>query len=263
MENAPASSLIRLDGKVAIVTGGAMGIGYGIASRLAEAGAHVLIADINEASTLKAAADLSAHGWNVSAVAADVSISSDAQRIIDAAKRLGGVDILVNNAGIYPTAPIRQMDEALFDKILSVNLRSVFLLTKAAAEAMIDQGRGGSIINISSIDAIKPSSVGLAAYDASKHGIYGFTMSAAREYAPHGIRINALAPGGINTPGTGAGAPRSAQLAAEMQEFEKRIPLGRMGEPDDIGAVALFLASDLSRYMTGTQVVVDGGALLA
>lgn len=263
MENAPASSLIRLDGKVAVVTGGAMGIGYGIAARLAEAGAHVLIADINEAATLKAAADLSARGWKVSAIAADVSLAPDAERIIDAAQRLGGVDILVNNAGIYPSAPISQMDEALFDKILAINLRSVFLLTKAATAAMIEQARGGSIINISSIDAIKPSSIGLAAYDASKHGIYGFTMSAAREFAPHAIRVNAIAPGGINTPGTGAGAPRSAQLEAKMREFEKRIPLGRMGDPDDIAMVALFLASELSRYMTGAQVVVDGGALLA
>ncbi|HEY4475512.1 MAG TPA: SDR family oxidoreductase, partial [Candidatus Paceibacterota bacterium] len=130
-------------------------------------------------------------------------------------------------------------------------------------EAMIKQGRGGKIINITSIDALHPSSVGLAVYDASKHGLWGFTKNTALELAPHNIQVNAIAPGGIATPGTGAGQPKTAVMDAILKKFLEKIPMKRMGEPDDIGKVALFLASDLSSYMTGSQIVVDGGVLLS
>jgi 2-deoxy-D-gluconate 3-dehydrogenase len=155
------------------------------------------------------------------------------------------------------------MDAMDFDKILAVNLKSAFLFTKAGAEAMIKQGRGGKIINITSIDALHPSSVGLAVYDASKHGLWGFTKNAALELAPHNIQVNAIAPGGITTPGTGAGKPVSPDMESILKKFAEKIPMRRMGEPDDIGKVALFLASDMSSYMTGSQIVVDGGVLLA
>lgn len=256
--------LLRLNGKTAIVTGGAMGIGLGIVSRLAEAGANVVIADINDAVGTKAAAELTGKGWKVTFVKADVASESDVSAVVNAAVRTyGSLDILVNNAGIYPMIPVMQMLVSDFDKILAVNLRSVFLFTKAAAEVMIKQGKGGKIINVTSVDALHPSSVGLAVYDSSKHGLWGFTKNTALELAPHNIQVNAVAPGGIATPGTGAGAPPSPAMEAVIKKFMEKIPMKRMGEADDIGKVTLFLASDMSSYMTGTQVVVDGGVLLS
>lgn len=155
-----------------------------------------------------------------------------------------------------------QMQPRDFERILAVNLEGAFLCTKAAAQQMIAQGRGGKIINITSVDALHPSMIGLATYDASKHGLWGFTKSVALELAPHKIWVNAIAPGAISTPGTGAGGSANKQLAEMLEPFVAKIPMHRMGEPDDIGKIALFLASDLSSYMTGAQIVADGGVLL-
>jgi 2-deoxy-D-gluconate 3-dehydrogenase len=263
MEPTPLEHVIDLSGKVAAVTGGAMGIGFGIAYRLAEAGAAVVVGDLNEKAAQEAAAKLEAKGWKGSAVTADVSDPDQAARVVDAAVRTyGGIDILVNNAGIYPTIPVMEMQPKDFLRILSVNLEGAFFCTKAAAQRMIEQGRGGRVINITSIDALHPSMIGLATYDASKHGLWGFTKNAALELAPHKIWVNAIAPGAIATPGTGAGGSVNPQLESALEPFVAKIPMHRMGEPDDIGRVALFLASDLSSYMTGSQVVVDGGVLL-
>ncbi|MDE1925329.1 MAG: SDR family oxidoreductase, partial [Patescibacteria group bacterium] len=212
----------------------------------------------------EAAAKLVAKGWKVAAVAADMSNAAEVESMAQfAVTTFGGIDILVNDAGIYPNVPVMQMSEKEFDKIIAINLKGVFLATKAAAARMILQGRGGKIINITSIDAIHPSMVGLATYDASKHGVWGFTKNIALELAPHKIWVNAIAPGSVSTPGTGAGKMRAEDLEKVMKPFIDKIPMHRMGEPDDIGKVALFLASDLSSYMTGSQVVVDGGVLLA
>jgi 2-deoxy-D-gluconate 3-dehydrogenase len=157
-----------------------------------------------------------------------------------------------------------QLEEKDIEDILSVNLKGLFLCTKAIAAQMIKQDRGGKIINITSIDALHPSMVGLATYDASKHGLWGFTKNIALELAQYKIWVNAIAPGGISTPGAGAG---TGQMSKEMEEMIKpflaKIPMHRMGDADEIGKVALFLASDLSSYMTGSQIVVDGGVLLA
>ena len=155
-----------------------------------------------------------------------------------------------------------------FEKVLAVNLKGVFLCTKYVADQMIEQGNGGKIINVTSIDALHPSSVGLAHYDASKHGVWGFTKNVALELAPHKIWVNAIAPGGIATPGVAKmqqamPVPDGVDMQKVMETFLQKIPMHRMGEPDDIGKVALFLASDMSSYMTGTQVVVDGGVLLS
>jgi 2-dehydro-3-deoxy-D-gluconate 5-dehydrogenase len=263
MEPQQNANIIDLSSKSAVVTGGAMGIGFGIAYRLAEAGASVLIADMNEAAANAAKGKLAAKGWKAAATAADISSPDRAAQVVDTAVRtFGGIDILVNNAGIYPTIPVMQMQPKDFERILAVNLEGAFFCTKAAAERMIRQGRGGKIINITSIDALHPSMVGLATYDASKHGLWGFTKNAALELAPHKIWVNAIAPGAIATPGTGAGGSVDPQLEAALGPFVAKIPMHRMGEPDDIGKVALFLASDLSSYMTGSQIVVDGGVLL-
>lgn len=257
--------LLNLSGKVAIVTGGAKGIGYGIAYRLAEAGAKVLIADMDEETGQKTAKELTDKGWVAETFKVDVSDEKNVKAMIAACKDVfGSVDILVNNAGIFPPAPVAQMTQEQFERVMHVNLRSVFLTTKYAAEVMKEKA-GGRIINITSIDALHPSMVGLAHYDASKHGMWGFTKNSALELAEHNIWVNAIAPGGIATPGVAAMSQGASaeQMAASTKAFMAKIPMHRMGEPDEIGMVALFLASDMSSYMTGSQIVVDGGALLS
>lgn len=266
MTNTPIQELIDLHSQTAIVTGGAMGIGLGIVSRLAEAGANVVIADINPEAGQAASDQLNSQGFKTAFIKTDVGVEAEVNAAVDfTVKTFGGLNILVNNAGIYPTVPIMQMSYADFEKVQDINLNSVFMFTKAAAEVMIKQGNGGKIINITSIDALHPSSVGLASYDASKHGIWGFTKNAALELAQYKIQVNAIAPGGIATPGTGAGgkvAP-SPDMIALIEKFLQKIPMKRMGDPDEIGKVALFLASNMSSYMTGSQIVVDGGVLLS
>lgn len=264
MKSLSLKELINLKDKTAIVTGGAMGIGLGIARRLAEAGANVVIADFNEEVGSKTVKGLNDEGYKTAFIKTDVSDEKQVKKAVEfAVSKYGGLDIMVNNAGIYPIMPVMQMKPADFEKILAVNLKSVFLFTKAAAEIMIKQGCGGKIINITSIDALHPSSVGLAVYDASKHGLWGFTKNTALELAPHHIQVNAIAPGSIATPGAGAGKPVSPEMEVIAKKFLEKIPMKRIGEPDDIGKVALFLASDLSSYMTGSQIVVDGGVLLS
>jgi len=260
--------VLNLSGKTAIVTGGANGIGYGIAYRLAEAGANVVIANRTVEEGKKAAMELTQKGFKASAIATDVSVEESVRALVqETIKTYGGIDILVNNAGIYPAIPLSQMSLADFSKVIGINLNGVFLCTKYASEQMIKQKRGGKIINITSIDALHPSSVGLAHYDASKHGAWGFTKNIALELAPYGIQVNAIAPGGILTPGVqklqqATPGLSSVDMQKMLESFLARIPMRRLGEPDEIGKVALFLASDLSSYMTGSQIVVDGGALL-
>ena len=265
----PKEKLLDLSGKTAIVTGGARGIGWGIAYRLAEAGANVMIADLLEAEAAEAEKKLTDKGWTAKHVVVDVSKEEDVKRMVDATvAAFQSIDILVNNAGIYPSIPVHQMTSADFEKVIAINLKGVFLATKYASEQMIKQGKGGKIINITSIDALHPSSVGLAHYDASKHGVWGFTKNVALELAAHKIWVNAIAPGGIMTPGVQefqqkAPMPQGVDPAKMLEQFLAKIPMHRMGEPDDIGKAALFLASDLSSYMTGSQIVVDGGVLLS
>ncbi|QEC47946.1 SDR family oxidoreductase [Baekduia soli] len=253
----PLQQLVDLTGRTAVVTGAAKGIGLGIARRLHEAGADVVVADLDDAAGA-VAAELEAHRpGSAVAVLADVSEQAGADHLVEeAVERFGAIDILVNNAGIYPNMPFLEMDPALFRRVLDVNLVGLFLCTQAAARHMVARGEGGRIINITSIDALHPSMVGLAHYDASKHGAWGFTKNIALELAAHGITVNAIAPGGIATPGTGG---VDEEL---LSAFAATIPMHRMGDIDDIARAVLFLASDLSSYMTGSQVVVDGGKLL-
>ena len=258
-EHPNLAELIDLTGKTVIVTGGAMGIGLAIVRRMYEAGANVVVAD--PASQREVAATVFAGDGEPDghAIAIETDVSSEEQvaaMVADAVERFGSVDVLVNNAGIYPSCPVMEMEPEMFRKVIDVNLTGMFLCTKAAAAQMIKQGSGGKVINITSIDAIHPSMVGLAHYDASKHGAWGFTKNVALELAPHGIAVNAIAPGGITTPGA-AGID-----GAVLAQFEQMIPFGRMGDPDEIGRAALFLASGLSSYTTGAQLVVDGGRLL-
>ena len=252
------SKLIDLTGRSAIVTGGAMGIGEAIVERLHEAGASVVIADVDLATAEEVAAALNAaRPAGAVAVRADVSDEDDVAAMVAATiDGFGGVDILVNNAGIYPSVPFVEMDAVTFRRVIDVNLIGLFLCTKAAADRMIAQGRGGRILNITSIDALHPSMIGLSHYDASKHGAWGFTKNVALELARYSIWVNALAPGGITTPGV-SGMPQELITA-----FESVIPMHRMGNADEIARAALFMVSDLASYMTGSQIVVDGGKLL-
>ena len=249
--------LLDLSGKTAIVTGGAMGIGLAIARRLHEAGANVTVADPDDRRSVAVEAFNDQRGGSALAVAVDVSDREEVDAMVAATvDRFGSVDVLVNNAGVYPSCPVMEMDLALWRRVIDVNLTGLFLCTKAAAARMIEQGQGGRIVNITSIDALHPSMVGLAHYDASKHGAWGFTKNVALELAAHGIAVNAVAPGGIRTPGVGDVDQQT--LAA----FERMVPMGRMGEADEIARATLFLSSDLCSYMTGSQIVVDGGRLL-
>jgi len=260
----PIKKLIDLSDKVAIVTGGAKGIGYGITNRLAEAGATVLIADMDEAEAERTAQELQSKDYKVEAIKTDVSSEDDVKALIETCiKKFGALDILVNNAGIYPNEPIAAMSAEDFERVMHVNLRSVFLTTRYASDHMKTAGKGGRIINVTSVDALHPSMIGLAHYDASKHGVWGFTKNSALELAKDHIWVNAIAPGGIKTPGTMPATGVAPVDPKMLEAFMAKIPMQRMGEPDDIGKVALFLASDMSSYMTGSQIVVDGGVLLS
>ncbi len=263
MDRTSLKDLVSLAGSTALVTGGAMGIGEGIAYRLAEAGANVVIADLDDEAAAAAVAAYQAKGWSAAAVHLDVADpESVGAAIAFAVETYGSLDILVNNAGIYPQKLVMEMTPDDFDRVIAVNLRGVYLMTHVAAAQMIKQGKGGRIVNVTSVDALHPSMTGLAHYDASKHGVWGFTKNVALELAEHNIRVNALAPGGISTPGVAKLSGGGQADESVIKAFEAKIPMHRFGEPDDIGRAALFLASDLSSYMTGAQVVVDGGVLL-
>jgi len=253
----PLQEAISLEGQTAIVTGAAMGIGRAIATRLHQAGANIVIADPDESRTEIQEMLCAERSESALSVDTDVSQEDSVHRMIQQTmEQFGSIDVLINNAGIFPSAPVLEMDHQLFRRVLDVNLTGLFLCAQAAARQMVDQNCSGRIVNITSIDAIHPSAVGLAHYDASKHGAWGFTENCALELAPYGIRVNAIAPGGIKTPGTEFGDQEA------LAEFEKKIPMGRMGRADEIGLAALFLASEMSSYMTGSQIVVDGGRLL-
>jgi len=265
----PISELISLTHKRTIVTGGATGIGFAICQRLAEAGATILIADKNLSMAEEATQELISQGHQATSIECDVSREEEVKNMVSAAvSKMGGTDILVNNAGIYPPIPLAQMTGNDFERVISVNLTGTFLCSREVSQRMIQQKQGGCIINIASIEALHPSAKGLSAYDASKGGVLTLTKSLALELGRYDIRVNAIAPGGIVTEGVRAriSGPATQDSKAQLKEFKAfmaRIALGRMGKPDDVALVALFLASDLASYMTGSLVVVDGGYLIS
>lgn len=267
MQSEPAlNSMINLSGKRAVVTGGAKGIGLAISERLAEAGAAVLIADIDGEAAVASSAKLSGEGTRAVSYCADVSREDSVQDLINTAvKVIGGIDILANVAGIYPYIPLADNTQKDFSRVLDVNLTGTFTCCRQAAARMIEQGKGGSIINIASIEAIYPCHTGMFGYEASKAGVVMLTKSLAKELGRHDIRVNVIAPGGIKTAGMQSqlgNIPSQKNQKAWLKDFMGRMVLGRMGHPDEIARVAIFLASELSSYVTGSMIVADGGYLV-
>lgn len=267
MADQTVAQLFDLTGKGAIVTGGAMGIGQAVAFRLAEVGAGVMIADINLEAASQTVEQIKARGGTAQAVRADARSKEDAKKVVEATvEAFGSLDILVNNAGIYPSSPILQTSEEMWDSVFDINLKGVFCYSQTAAQEMIKAGHGGKIINMASIGGERPYGQE-APYAASKGGLVILTKALALELAPYDILVNAVSPGTIMTPGTdaaraaltagGAGTPEEI-----MGAFLTRVPLRRMGQPDDVAKVVLFLASGAADYMTGSYVLVDGGFLL-
>ncbi len=245
----------KLTGKVAVVTGASKGIGAAIAKALAAQGASVVV---NYASS-KAGADdvvaaITAAGGKAVAVAGDVSKAPDATGIIDAAvETYGRLDILVNNSGVYEMAPIEAITEAHFHKQFNVNVLGLLLVTQAAAKHL---GEGGSIVNVSSVvSRITPP--GSAVYTATKGAVDAITGVLARELGPRKIRINSVNPGMVETEGTHS----AGFIGSDFEQWAiSTTPLGRIGQPDDIADVAVFLASDDSRWMTGESLIASGGS---
>ncbi len=261
----PISEIITLKGKSAIITGGADGIGFAMAYRLAESGAKVLIADTNTEQGEQSAQALREQGFTALFHSCDVLKEDQVRKTVEYAhSEFGSIDILINNAGIFPHISLQDMTVTDFERVMGINCTGAFLCAREAARIMSEQ-RKGVIINIASIDGIHPTSEGLTAYDTSKGGIIMMTKSMARELGRQNIRVNAIAPGAIKTRGAMAAMRGTSAVDGrkKLKEMMSRMALGHMGVADDIGRAALFLASDLSEYMTGSVVVVDGGFLIS
>lgn len=244
-----------LKDKVAIVTGAGQGIGREIALSLAKNGAKVVVTDITD-KIFEVANEIEVMGSKGLAVKCDVAKREEVENVVEKAiEQFGSIDILVNNAGIYPIKPFVDMTEQDWDRVINVNLKGVFNCTKAVLPKMIKR-KHGKIVNISSISGSVVGFPNLVHYSASKAGIVGFTRTLALEVAQHGINVNAVAPGPIETPGT-------QSLGEEMYEQTRAaIPVGRWGRPIDIADLVLFLAGKESSFITGQCIVADGGYTL-
>jgi 3-oxoacyl-[acyl-carrier protein] reductase len=255
---------MRLRDKVAIVTGASSGFGRMTAARFAEEGAKVVVADVDGPGAEETGAIVTRTGGEAELVIGDISTMEGARAVVDrAVARFGTVDILVNNAGISQRETSDSWDcaEETWDRILQVNLKSVFVCTKASLPVMLEQGRG-SIVSLASIAA--SCSIGGSAYAASKGGIVSYTRHVAPEIAARGVRINCVSPGFMRTPmSTGERYGLSqAEQDARIAAMGTLVPFGRTGLPVDIAEAVLFLASDEAGYVTGQELVVDGGYLV-
>jgi NAD(P)-dependent dehydrogenase (short-subunit alcohol dehydrogenase family) len=246
-----------LEGKCAIVTGAGQGIGRAVAKGLAEQGVRVVIAELNGENGERVARDIEAAGGVARAIATDVSNEESVGRMVaKAAGEFGTIDILVNDAAIFPASSVAEMKTEEWERVLRTNLTGTFFCCRAVMPAMKSK-RSGRIINFTSGRALQGSKHG-AHYAASKGGIIGFTKSLALELAPHGITVNSICPGAIDTPQPKAHVKDEAEFYAKA----KKIPLGRVGQPEDLVGSVLFLASDWSAYVTGQMIVVNGGSIM-
>ena len=252
------SSLLDLGGRAAIVTGASRGIGAGIAVRLAEAGADVVVVH-RDASSASAAAEVAARivalGRRSLVIAADVADPEAVDAMVGrVVATFGRIDVLVNNAGLQPVAGLLEMTAADWDAVQATNARGVFLATRAVARRMIGQGGGGAIVDVASIEGLQPA-FAHSHYAASKAAVLMHARAAALELGRHGIRVNAVAPGLIRTDRLGEEWPDG------VARWLSAVPLGRLGEPEDVADACLFLCSPAARWITGTTLVVDGGVL--
>ena len=256
----------RLDGRVAVITGAARGIGYAIAARMLEAGADVVVNDIDSEALAAAKARLEALGEDrrILTVQGDIGKRDDIARLVDTTMtECGSLDILVNNAGFYAPTPLDDLDPQLVDALLDTNVKGLLYLSAAAAEVMKP---GSAIVHISSLGGLRPPFGGLSVYHATKGALDSLTRDMALSWGPKGIRVNSAAPGGIMT--EGAGQVRDSPLfsVAEMASITDRAvnrPLGRMGCADDLAPVVVFLASPAAGFITGQLLLVDGGYFLS
>jgi NAD(P)-dependent dehydrogenase (short-subunit alcohol dehydrogenase family) len=257
------TDLISLTGRRAVITGGARGLGKAIALRLAEAGADLVLGDLEEELAVQAAGEIAQrHRVRAVGCAMDVTDAASVRAVADrAVTELGGLEIWVNNAGIFPSVPLLEMSDDLWDTVLDVNARGSFVGAREAARRMADAGTGGVIVNVISTAGFRGSAPGLAAYVSSKHAVRGLTRELALELAPKGIRVLGVAPSHVPTEGNIAAATAAGVPAGELAKMALMMtgPIGRPGVPDDIARVALFCASDLSAFMTGSTLLADGG----
>lgn len=246
-----------LDGKIALVTGGAQGIGRALALGLADSGCRVAVADVRAEGVDETAELITQRGADALSLTADVSQREAVQRMVDAVvARWGGLDLLINDAGVFPRATVLELDEATWDQVIDTNLKGTFFSAQAAARVMVARGQGGRIVNFASRAAFQTQPRG-AHYSASKAGVIALTKGLAIELAPYRITANAIAPGLTNT-----AQPRYGWNEAQLQEMAQAIPLGRWAEPEDMVPAVLFLCGETGAYITGQTIHVNGGALM-
>lgn len=257
------AELVTLEGRTAVVTGGGRGLGKAIARRLAEAGANVLIGDVDKDLALAAAEDLDDANWSrVAGTFMDVADTATVTAAADlAVKQFGGIDIWVNNAGIFPSIKILEMSDSVWDDVFDINVRGLFAGSREAARRMITASRGGVIVNVASTAGFKGVAPGLSAYVGSKHAVRGITCQMALELAPNSIRVLGVAPTYCVTEGNIIAAAQNPDRANTAQEIPALLTsrLGRVGVPDDVARAVLFCASDMSIFMTGSTLLVDAG----
>jgi len=261
-EKKPRADLISLENKHTLITGSASGIGEAIAFRFAEAGANLELVDIDLKGLMRVKKELSSLAVEVGIHRVDLAQKQEISSLWD---ELGDVDILVNNAGTYPEKDFLEIDEEFLKTVTDVNLNQVLWMSQRFISSR--KGKGGNIINVASIEALLPFKEHLAHYSMAKAGVIALTRGLARDYGKDGFRANVIVPGGIITPGTMDMAKEVYKLRFDLVktglEFRSRLPLRRLGDPDEVARIALVLASELSSYMTGALVAVDGGFLSA
>lgn len=252
----------RLDGKRLFITGGSRGLGREMALAIAQAGADVILVGRDLPSLEQTATDIRACGRKADVLVADVGLPADAERACrEALDRVGTIDILINNVGGRRIdIPTQDLPLEKWQSIIDLNLTSTFLCTKLVGGAMVARGQGGRVINVASISGmIANRGIGGRSYETSKAAVIAFTRATAADWAPHKVTVNAICPGGFMTEPNQRWAKQNPDI---ISTFKNLIPMGDFGQPEDLGPLAVYLASDASRYMTGASLVIDGGYTL-